>query len=174
MVKRIGIICAAIIPVAIIGFLVMKPSDDAVVDSGSTGTSSGSITTTPIISEASSGTGTDSGSTAPTNSGTTAAASTYADGTYTATGSYNTPEGAQSIQVTLEIVDDVVKNAIVVPEATVGTVSSMWQEKFTSGYGAIVFGKSFVDLKLTKVSGSSLTPMGFNAAVATIQSQAKS
>ena len=50
----------------------------------------------------------------------------------------------------------------------------MWQQQFASGYESYVVGKSLSTLKLTKVSGSSLTPIGFNAAVADIQTQAKS
>lgn len=97
----------------------------------------------------------------------------YKDGTYTAEGLYQSPGGAESIDVTLVLKDDVVVDATVVAKAT-RPASVDWQGKFVSGFKQYVVGKNIASLSLSKVSGSSLTPKGFNDAVAKIEVQAKS
>ncbi|MDB5204354.1 MAG: hypothetical protein JWP09_382 [Candidatus Taylorbacteria bacterium] len=98
--------------------------------------------------------------------------SMYKDGTYSATGSYRSPGGADTLGVTLTLSNDVVTDVTVAKGAGDNT-SSRFQDKFISGYKALVVGKNIADIKLSKVSGSSLTPIGFNDAVAQIQAQAK-
>ncbi len=95
----------------------------------------------------------------------------YKDGTYTAVGDYTNPAGAEKIDVTLTIKDDVIVDANVVSTTTHPT-SKLMQAKFISGYKPLVIGKKIDDVVLTKVSGSSLTPVGFNNAVAKIKVQA--
>lgn len=104
-----------------------------------------------------------------TNTGTLAAH--YKDGVYTALGQYNSPAGAEEIDVTLTLKKDIVTDANVVEKA-VNPRSVYMQGQFTSGYKAYVIGQNIATLKLTKVSGSSLTPNGFNDAVAKIRTQA--
>lgn len=173
LLKRIGIVIAALIPVAIVGAFVMKSDDNT--SSTTTTASSTSPTTSNTAATSSSGSsaqGIAVGDT-PTTTTIDTTPSVYADGTYTATGEYTAPDGPQSITVTLTVADDVITKVAVVNNAKENTASGMWQEKFASGVQTAVVGKSLVDLKLTKVSGSSLTPIGFNAAVAEIQTQAK-
>ncbi|KND50331.1 MAG: FMN-binding protein [Parcubacteria bacterium C7867-003] len=98
--------------------------------------------------------------------------SVYKDGTYTVDGSYVSPGGEEKINVTLVLKDDVVVDATVKALAT-NTVSVKMQTAFASGYKTLVVGKKITDVTLTKVSGSSLTPKGWNDAVAKIQVQAK-
>jgi uncharacterized protein with FMN-binding domain len=96
----------------------------------------------------------------------------YKDGTYTAEGVYTSPAGSEKINVTLFLKDDVIVDATVKALATV-PASVNWQGKFISGVKAEVVGKKLSEVTLTKVSGSSLTPKGWNDAVAKIQTQAK-
>lgn len=108
---------------------------------------------------------------APSDAGSqqdTAPAYAYEDGTYTATGSYTSPGGAESILLTVTIEDDLITSATVVPQAE-RPASVNWQNTFISGFQPLVLGKSLDEVNLTKVSGSSLTPKGFNDALAKIK-----
>lgn len=110
---------------------------------------------------------TDSGSTAADDS----AATTYTDGTYTAEGSYSSPGGQESIQVELTVTDDTVTAVTVTPEATAGN-AARFQKEFASGIADEVVGQSLEGLSVDKVSGSSLTGGGFNAALDQIRTDA--
>jgi uncharacterized protein with FMN-binding domain len=96
----------------------------------------------------------------------------YKDGTYSAVGTYDSPAGMESINVTLVIKNDIITGANVVGNARNGT-SIRYQQKFISGYKQFVFGKDINTVKLNVISGSSLTPNGFNSALASIKTQAK-
>jgi len=100
------------------------------------------------------------------------AVSIYKDGTYSATGSYMSPGGLDRLAVTLTLKNDLVTSVSIVPEPGDNT-SARYQEKFASGYKQYVLGKNIADVNLTKVSGSSLTPKGFDDALAQIKIQAK-
>lgn len=163
-----AVIIAVFIPVAVVGAFVMKQDDATVVTDSATPAVTTPTTTTPATS-----TGTDAGTTAGTTATTPTTTTSYMNGTYSAVGQYGTPEGQQSITVTLTVDNDIVTAATVVPIAT-GEASKMWQAKFISGVQAQVVGKKLASLRLTNVSGSSLTPIGFNSAVSDIQNQAKS
>ncbi len=171
--KRLGIVLAALIPVAIVGAFVLTPKEGRVTTDSVSDTSDTSELTPP--SSSSSGVnavasvsiiGNDRDGAVQNVGG-----SAYANGTYTAEGAYTSPAGAESITVTLTLANDVVTAVSVTPHG-VGP-SALWQGKFVSGIEAAVVGKSIESLSLTKVSGSSLTPGGFNAAVASIKSQAE-
>lgn len=109
-------------------------------------------------------------------SGTTttshAAAAVYKDGTYSATGSYFSPGGPDQIGVTLTLSKDIVTGVSVTPEPG-DPMSANYQNQFISGYKAYVVGQNIADIHLTKVSGSSLTPIGFDDALAKIKAEAK-
>ena len=102
----------------------------------------------------------------------TVVASLYKDGTYTATGSYLSPGGEDQIGVTLTVKNDIVTAVSVNPMAGDNT-SARYQQMFVSGYKTYVIGKNLSTLNVGKVSRSSLTPRGFNDAVAQIRTQAK-
>lgn len=106
---------------------------------------------------------------------TTASAPTppnYKDGTYTAEGDYTVHIGQKHIDVKITLKNNIITAADVTNEADDPT-SVNYQNKFISGYKDLVIGKNINDVHLGAVSGSSLTPMGFNAALSTIESQAK-
>lgn len=96
----------------------------------------------------------------------------YKNGTYSAVGTYMSPGGQDQINVTLVLKNDIITNATVTSKYADNT-SLRYQDKFISGYQAYVVGQDISTVHLTRVSGSSLTPAGFNDALAKIKSQAK-
>ncbi len=113
---------------------------------------------------------------APSESATASGAQTtsnYKNGTYTATGTYMTHAGSEKIGVTVTLKDGEV-TAVTVKEMAVRPMSKVMQDDFAANYKTMVMGKNIDVIKLGKVSGSSLTPMGFNAALEDIKTQAKS
>lgn len=97
----------------------------------------------------------------------------YKDGSYKATGNYTSPGGDESVNVTLVLKNDKVVDATVVG-VPAGPNSKQWQAMFVDNYKQSVIGKDIATLQLSKVSGSSLTPKGFNEAVEKIKTEAKS
>lgn len=95
----------------------------------------------------------------------------YRNGTYAATGTYGTPGGSESIGVSLTVSGDVITAANVTGNAHDHTARS-YQQQFISNYQPYVVGKPLSSLNLGKISGSSLTPQGFNTATGQIRSQA--
>jgi hypothetical protein len=96
----------------------------------------------------------------------------YTDGTYDATGNYTSPAGAEEMDVTLILADDVVTDATFTGKAT-NPVSKVRQQAFADGFKELVVGKSIDAIALTKVNGSSLVPKGFMDAVAKIKLEAQ-
>ena len=99
-------------------------------------------------------------------------AAIYQNGTYNAEGTYRSPGGTEHVAVQLTVDNDIVTAASVTAQASVPT-SEFFQHEFIANFQPQVVGKNLAELNLTKVSGSSLTPKGFNDAVAKIKAQAK-
>ncbi len=97
----------------------------------------------------------------------------YKDGSYSSTGSYMSPGGLDKIGVNLTLEKDIVTDISVTP-LVADKVSVKYQGMFLSGYRPMVIGKNIIDVKLDKVSGSSLTSIGFNEAIEQIKLEAKS
>lgn len=95
----------------------------------------------------------------------------YNDGSYTATGTYSYHSGTESIEVTLTLESGVITEAQVVSQAVAPTSKTM-QADFIANYESEVIGKNIDEVNVGKVSGSSLTGIGFNAAVEDIKTQA--
>ncbi len=95
----------------------------------------------------------------------------YTDGTYTAEGSYQTPETVEQISVTLTLEDGVVTDVEVTgdPQAR---ETEQYQGQFIDGIAEEVVGVAIDELNVSRVSGSSLTSGGFNSAVEDIKEQA--
>ena len=81
------------------------------------------------------------------------------------------PGGEDQLGVSVTLKDDIITSASVTNMANDGR-SQRYQDMFISGYKQYVIGKNIADVSLSKVSGSSLTPGGFNDALAQIKSQA--
>ncbi len=96
----------------------------------------------------------------------------FKNGTYTANGVYNSPGGQDEIAVTVTLANDIITDATVT-SVRADRTSLRYQDKFIAGYKQYVVGQNINSVNLTVVSGSSLTPEGFNAALAKIKAQAK-
>lgn len=118
--------------------------------------------TTPATTAPSSATGTDTGS---------IVGSAYTDGTYTAEGSYSTPESVETVEVTITLESDVV-TAVEVTGDPQAAESKRYQSEFIGGISDEVVGKLVDDVSVSRVAGSSLTSGGFNKALQTIKSEA--
>ncbi|MBP9828200.1 calcium-binding protein [Patescibacteria group bacterium] len=123
------------------------------------------VETTPAPETANNGTDTNANGTNTTNN-------SYKDGTYSATGDYISPGGPETVGITLTLENGIITAASAEVQATL-PASVNWQTQFSNGLSAAVVGKSLDEVKLDKVSGSSLTPSGFNEAVAEIKTEAK-
>lgn len=95
----------------------------------------------------------------------------YADGTYTASGAYTSPAGAESVTVTLTLKDNVVTEVSSTSSAE-NPKSQYMQKQFADGISSAVVGKSIDSIELTVVNGSSLTSKGFMDALERIKSEA--
>lgn len=115
----------------------------------------------PTATDTDTDTGTDTG----TGSGT------YTDGTYTESGDYEAPSGAETVEVTVTLADGIITDVTVVGDATDPTAQSR-QAQFIAGIADIVEGKNIDDLDVQKVGGSSLTSGGFNVAIEAIKADA--
>ncbi|MES2630509.1 MAG: hypothetical protein V4611_00965 [Patescibacteria group bacterium] len=96
----------------------------------------------------------------------------YKDGTYTETGSYFSPGGNESIEVSVTIANDVITDATVTSKAK-NAESKEHQADFISGYKSLVVGKDIDEVTLSRVAGSSLTSNGFNSALELIKADAQ-
>lgn len=112
-----------------------------------------------------------SSSTADTTTESDASATAYIDGTYTATGSYQTPETVEQIEVTITLAGDVV-TAVEVTGDPQASESQRYQSEFIGGISDEVVGKNIDDLSVDRVAGSSLTSGGFNDALDEIKAEA--
>ena len=97
---------------------------------------------------------------------------TYTDGSYTATGSYSTPGGKESVTVTATVTGGTI-TAVDTTGSADGGESEEYQSKFLSNYKSQVVGKSIDEVSLSRVAGSSLTSNGFNDAIDKIADDAK-
>jgi uncharacterized protein with FMN-binding domain len=153
---------------------VFKGASRPVADvAGALPTSSSSSTTSAQSVQTSSTSATNALNAPATSAAGRSTAPTYKDGTYSADGNYNSPGGPDSISVTLTLQNDIVTNATVTPNPGDRT-SARYQNMFVSGYKQYVVGKDLSTLNLTKVSGSSLTPIGFDNALVKIKAEAQS
>lgn len=95
------------------------------------------------------------------------------DGTYTDVGNYVSPGGPREINVTVTLENGVITDAVFEGLATDPT-SMRFQGEFGDNFKTMVVGKNIDEVKLTKVAGSSLTPIGFTDALSKIKERAKS
>ncbi len=115
------------------------------------------------------GSGSSSGTSASSTSDNT---SSFKDGTYSTTSAYAAPGGNDEIAVSLTVKSNIITSV------TVTTVAAhdegvRYAAQFEAQISSVAVGKSLATLNVTNVAGSSLTSQGFNAALATIRSEAK-
>lgn len=110
---------------------------------------------------------------APTaTTGVTTTTSPYKDGQYSATGDYVTPGGPRQVGVVITLKDGVITDSVFTGKAQ-DEESQRFQGEFAANYKSLVVGKNINEVSLTKVSGSSLTPKGFNDALDKVKAEAK-
>lgn len=119
------------------------------------------------------GTGTTDSSSQQQPAADTPAAETdaYKDGTYTATGSYLSPGGQESVDVAVTLKGGMIESATVTPHPA-STTSTQYQGEFVNNFKPLVVGKNINDVKLSRVAGSSLASGGFNEAIEKIKDDA--
>jgi len=125
----------------------------------------------PEASEAEEPATTDTSESTDSGSAGTGSSGSYADGTYTADGSYATPESVETITVTVTLEDDVI-TAVEVTGDPQKRESEQYQGEFIGGIADVVVGQDIDDIEVSRVAGSSLTSGGFNDAIETIKSEA--
>jgi len=128
----------------------------------------GTATTTE---DAGSGTSSTDQSVDTTDEGTSSGAATYTDGSYTAEGSYATPESVETISVTVTLADDVI-TAVEVTGNPTKRESEQYQSQFIGGIQDAVVGQDIDEISVSRVAGSSLTSGGFNEAIEAIKAEA--
>lgn len=101
------------------------------------------------------------------------ASGAFAAGEYEASGDYVSPGGTQTVEVELTLESDGTITELEVDGQADSGNSAVFQKKFEEGINDLVVGKKITELNVSKVSGSSLTSEGFNAAIDDIISQAQ-
>lgn len=95
----------------------------------------------------------------------------YTDGTYTATGEYQSPGGGESVTVTVTLADNVV-TAVDVTGSGSTPNAKRFQGEFIENISDVVVGKPIDSLNVSKVAGSSLTSGGFTQALDQVKDDA--
>lgn len=107
------------------------------------------------------------GASTPSSSG-----SGYKDGTYSADGTYVSPNGTETVGVQLTLASGTVTDVQITQHPS-NPNTRKFQGEFAGGIAAQVVGKNIDELKVSKVAGSSLTSGGFNQALEQIKSEAR-
>ncbi|OGL23604.1 hypothetical protein A2791_02055 [Candidatus Saccharibacteria bacterium RIFCSPHIGHO2_01_FULL_46_30] len=144
-----------IIGVIAIGLIAIGGTATAVVLNKQTDTTPSSTTTTS----------------SPNNTTPSTSSIAYKNGSFSANGSYRTPGGTETISVSVTLKDDVITSVSVTGNGRGD--SAEYQSMFKSGVSSLTVGKDIDDVKLSRVSGSSLTSTGFNSALDTIKTEAR-
>ena len=162
-------VVALVVAIAMVNKKDKTDADAAVATTQTEGATTSADSTTGTTSP------TDATATTPattTPAATDVSASAYKAGTYTAEGSYQDPDSQETIKITLTLAaDGTITDTSAVNQAQ-NRDSSEYQDIFISNYKSSVVGKKISTLKLGNISGSSLTPIGFNNAAAAIAQQA--
>lgn len=166
--KRIS---PAVISIIVVVLIAIAAGAAYAANSKNQSTTTSSETPTQTQSTATASSSDTTTSTTPATD--TTSTHTYADGSYTATGSYTTPGGTESITITVTLSGNSVSDVSATGSASRGD-SGEYQSRFLSGYKSQVVGKSIDSISLSRVAGSSLTSNGFNAALTKIRSEALS
>ena len=113
-------------------------------------------------------TGTPGTSAAPSAA---AGSASYKDGTYSADGNYVSPNGTETVGVTLTLAGGSVSDVQITQHPS-NPNTRKFQGEFAGGIQSQIVGRNLNEIKVSKVAGSSLTSAGFNQAVEKIKSEA--
>ncbi len=78
----------------------------------------------------------------------------------------------ESVTINITLENEIIKD-ITFSGQSDNTTSKGYQDIFSSNYKNLVVGKKVSDLYISRVSGSSLTPGGFNAALEQVKNSAR-
>lgn len=175
--QKIVASAAVLVAMAVIvfGVSVFEKRDNSIVSSESSDTAPSQIISSETVSAASQPTEPASITESvaqPAPAPAPVPVTKFKDGTYSATGNYQTPESTESISVTVTIAGDMITNTSASANAK-NSESKAYLSDFIGGYKSKVVGKALASLQLGNVSGASLTPTGFNNAIAQIRAQAQ-
>jgi uncharacterized protein with FMN-binding domain len=120
----------------------------------------------PTSDGSANGTSASAGSTAGGGTGS------YKDGTYSADGTYVSPNGTERVGVQLTLASGTVTDVQITQHPS-NPNTRKFQGEFAGGIAAQVVGRNIDELKVSKVAGSSLTSGGFNQALEQIKSEAR-
>jgi hypothetical protein len=95
----------------------------------------------------------------------------YKDGNYSATGTYNSPGGNETLRVTLDLKNDLISD-LAVTSVQINSTAVPYENAFEGGIQSVAVGKDFNTLNIGPVAGSSLSSIGFNRAITTIKGHA--
>lgn len=113
----------------------------------------------------------------PTNTTSSSASSspapTYKDGTYSANGTFYTPDGTEQIGVAITIANNNITNVSIDSSSIYSRTSAEYTSVFSDGINQVVDGRNVNDVRVSRISGASLTPMGFNNALEMIKHDAQ-
>jgi uncharacterized protein with FMN-binding domain len=99
--------------------------------------------------------------------------STYKDGTYTSNGSFYTPNGSEQIGVTITLASNKITNVSIDSSSISSNTSYEYTSLFKDGINQAVDGQNIKDVQVGRISGASLTPIGFNSALEIIKNEAQ-
>lgn len=128
--------------------------------------------TTPTVMEATAAPSAMPSGEAMAMEGTSEMAGAYKAGKYTAEGGYTSPAQPETVTVDLVLSADGTITDVNFKGNATNPTSIKLQGMFAGGYKELVVGKKIDEVKLDKVSGSSLTPIGFNDAIEKIKAEA--
>ncbi len=97
---------------------------------------------------------------------------TYKNGTYQASSTYRTPDGRESIGVSITLANNAITD-VTINQNPQQRDSQFYQSQFADNYRSDVIGKNVSEVNLSRVAGSSLTSGGFNDALAMIKQNAQ-
>jgi uncharacterized protein with FMN-binding domain len=98
--------------------------------------------------------------------------SQYKDGTYSADGTYVSPNGTETVGVELTLAEGTITGVNITQHPS-NPNTRKFQGEFAGGIAAQIVGKNIDEINVSKVAGSSLTSGGFNQAVEQIKSEAQ-
>ncbi|HET7782174.1 hypothetical protein PV768_03605 [Pseudarthrobacter sp. CC4] len=118
--------------------------------------------------------GSSTAATTPSTGASTTAAggAEYKDGTYSADGTYVSPNGTETVGVQLTLAAGTVTDVQITQHPS-NPNTRKFQGEFAGGIAAQVVGRNIDELNVSKVAGSSLTSGGFNKALEQIKSEAR-
>jgi hypothetical protein len=94
---------------------------------------------------------------------------TYKDGSYSAVGTFTAPGVTNHLNVSITVANDVVIDSSVTVPAGTDPTSRNYDNNFIANYKPYVTSKPLAGLNLSKIASASLTPNGFNDALAQIR-----